>query len=373
VAFSDRAGDFVGLKVKDRVLLDDVLARLTASAGITIEDHRVNRRTIHELTLPRRAGLLAPRIPLPGTAGGAPNAGAEDGSNPAPAVLGIMSRLRTRLYWIDDGDYLYFSGLPQTLMDRDALGADTDIGSWLDDNQRVDLSTSLVAATGTVAKLPRLIYQGYVGVMQSLADMAEVDYDLWSMPTARQLGLPERGTLGLSFNLGEPYVSLELTFESNPGEILFAGGGVAGVALAGVMAAIALPAYQDYTIRAQVSEGLNLSAAAKFAVANTWTDTGAIPRDRAAAGMSAAGSDTQGKYVDGVDVDNGVIVIRFGNDANDRISGQTLTLVPYAGSDGVVVWVCGYARELPGTELIAGPTAATTNVASQYLPSACRR
>jgi type IV pilus assembly protein PilA len=203
--------------------------------------------------------------------------------------------------------------------------------------------------------------------------MAEVDYDVWSMPTARQLGLPERGTLGLSFNLGEPYVSLELSFESNPGEILFAGGGVAGVALAGIMAAVALPAYQDYTIRSQVSEGLNLSAAAKSAVAAAWSDSGAIPRDRAAAGMSAAGADTQGRYVDSVDVDNGVIVIRFGNGARARIAGQTLTLVPYAGSDGRVVWVCGYAAASQGTELIGGPTSATTTVASRYLPSGCRQ
>ena len=69
------------------------------------------------------------------------------------------------------------------------------------------------------------------------------------------------------------------------------------VAIIGILAAIAIPAYQDYTIRAQVSEGLNLAAAAKAAVAESFLNTGVPPADRTTAGMSANAVDTQGKYV----------------------------------------------------------------------------
>src|SRR6188472_3559082 len=81
------------------------------------------------------------------------------------------------------------------------------------------------------------------------------------------------------------------------------------VAIIGILAAIAIPAYQDYTIRAQVSEGMNLAAAAKAAVAETFLNTGTAPTNRTAAGMSANAADTRGKYVTGVLVTNGVIQI----------------------------------------------------------------
>ena len=97
------------------------------------------------------------------------------------------------------------------------------------------------------------------------------------------------------------------------------------VAIIGILAAIAIPAYQDYTIRAQVSEGMNLAAAAKAAVAETFLNRGAAPANRTAAGMSANAADTQGKYVSSVEVTNGVILITYGgNEVNAGISGETL-------------------------------------------------
>ena len=73
------------------------------------------------------------------------------------------------------------------------------------------------------------------------------------------------------------------------------------VAIIGILAAIAIPAYQDYTIRAQVSEGLNLSGGAKAAVTEYFQDRGAMPADNTEAGLAASG-DIQGKYVSDVDV-----------------------------------------------------------------------
>ena len=90
------------------------------------------------------------------------------------------------------------------------------------------------------------------------------------------------------------------------------------VAIIGILAAIAIPAYQDYTIRAQVSEGMNLAAAAKAAVAETYLNRGVAPADRTAAGMTANATDTEGKYVDQVNVTNGEIIIRYGNEAHSN-------------------------------------------------------
>jgi type IV pilus assembly protein PilA len=142
------------------------------------------------------------------------------------------------------------------------------------------------------------------------------------------------------------------------------------VAIIGILAAVAIPAYQNYTIRAQIAEGLTMAAAAKAAVAETWMDTGVAPADRAAAGMSASATDTFGKYVASVEIDNGVIEITFGNDVNDAVSTDTVTLAPFTTAPNTVTWVCGYANSVGGTAL--GNSSATTSIDARYLPSACR-
>jgi type IV pilus assembly protein PilA len=150
------------------------------------------------------------------------------------------------------------------------------------------------------------------------------------------------------------------------------------VAIIGILAAIAIPAYQDYTIRAQVSEGMNLAAAAKAAVAETYLNRGAAPATRTVAGMSANGTDTNGKYVTGVDVQTGTIIISYGNEANASIGALTMALQPYVTVDQSVTWVCGQANPAnlsAGTVAMdaGAPTAgASTTVPVQYLPSACR-
>jgi type IV pilus assembly protein PilA len=150
------------------------------------------------------------------------------------------------------------------------------------------------------------------------------------------------------------------------------------VAIIGILAAIAIPAYQDYTIRSQVSEGLSLAGAAKAAVAESFSQTGNAPNNRIVAGMSNLGTDTSGKYVRSVDVLNGTITIQYGNEANAKITNGTLALTPYETPDASVAWQCGGALPPAGAALlgsVSGTVAAAvgaTNVLDKYLPKACR-
>jgi type IV pilus assembly protein PilA len=151
------------------------------------------------------------------------------------------------------------------------------------------------------------------------------------------------------------------------------------VAIIGILAAIAIPAYQDYTIRAQVSEGLNLAAAAKAAIAETYLNRGVAPATRTAAGMSPAATDTRGKYVTGVDVGTagaGIITVTYGAEANAAIGGQTLDIIPWLSKDNSVAWQCGGAPQPQGTVAAMGGTTAGGSLAGatmvKYLPSACR-
>ncbi len=144
------------------------------------------------------------------------------------------------------------------------------------------------------------------------------------------------------------------------------------VAIIGILAAVAIPAYQDYTIRAQASEGLSLMAAAKTAVTETYLNDGAWPATRADAGMSATATDTSGQYVTGVQVADGEITATYGNNANATISTNTLVLTPYETADGSIAWQCSSAVNgpAPAGTAATGPTAGT--LPSQYAPSQCR-
>ena len=148
------------------------------------------------------------------------------------------------------------------------------------------------------------------------------------------------------------------------------------VAIIGILAAIAIPAYQDYLIRSQVTEGLSLAGAAKAAVAETFSNTGAAPANRTEAGMSANGTDTVGKYVSSVDVAAGTITITYnGTETNAKIKGNTLALTPYLTVDNSVAWKCGNAAAPQNLSNIMGGSGAAgnTTVVDKYLPKACRQ
>jgi type IV pilus assembly protein PilA len=154
------------------------------------------------------------------------------------------------------------------------------------------------------------------------------------------------------------------------------------VAIIGILAAIAIPAYQTYTIRAQVSEGLYMAASGKATIAESFINTGEAPVDRTTAGMTANATDTNGKYVRSVAVDDGVLILEFGHDANAQIHGRILTITPYETPDLSVVWRCGSASvpEGDGGPLFPIGTAGDGNAAEyieptipdEYLPTSCR-
>ena len=149
------------------------------------------------------------------------------------------------------------------------------------------------------------------------------------------------------------------------------------VAIIGILASMAIPAYQNYAIRAQVSEGINLAAAMKAAVATSFPDRGQAPANRVAAGLSATATDSTGAYVQQIDVNNGVLVVMYGNTASASINGLTVTLTPYEAPDLSIVWRCGTAVA-PGLNPLGtanGRNAATyiaPTVPDQYLPASCR-
>ena len=153
------------------------------------------------------------------------------------------------------------------------------------------------------------------------------------------------------------------------------------VAIIGILAAVALPAYQDYTVRAQVSEALALSGGLKTAVTDYHAAKGTFPADLplavcgqtpAPAGCTGAtATDYKGNYVSQIDVANGSIDITFGNKANTAIAGKLLSLRPGTDVAGNVTWICGKAA-VPGGVTVAAGATDVTDADLKYLPTSCK-
>jgi len=142
-----------------------------------------------------------------------------------------------------------------------------------------------------------------------------------------------------------------------------------GFFVTGILAAIAIPAYQDYTIRAQAVEGFHLASGPKAAVAEYYAQKGEWPLDGEAAGLRPI----SGNYVESVTVANGSIVITYGGRAHQKLASQRLILSPGVTQAGDVVWMCGDHGAPEDVEVVTrGPGPSGSDVAAKYLPANCR-
>jgi type IV pilus assembly protein PilA len=156
------------------------------------------------------------------------------------------------------------------------------------------------------------------------------------------------------------------------------------VAIIGILAALAIPAYQDYVTRTQVTEGLNLASGLKTQIAEFHANAGAWPATIAdlpenVTGTARAATDVTGNYVSQVSVTDGTIEITYGGSANGNIAADTLAVQPFLNANGDVVWRCGNAADPAGGS--AFPTLdgsgtespeGTTSVIDKYMPANCR-
>ncbi|HGO7810273.1 TPA: pilin [Neisseria meningitidis] len=145
------------------------------------------------------------------------------------------------------------------------------------------------------------------------------------------------------------------------------------IAIVGILAAVALPAYQDYTARAQVSEAILLAEGQKSAVTEYYLNHGIWPGDNNSAGV-ATSTDIKGKYVQKVEVKNGVVTATMlSSGVNNEIKGKKLSLWAKR-QNGSVKWFCGQPVTRAAKAANADDVAAddTNKIDTKHLPSTCR-
>ncbi|HFC6327090.1 TPA: pilin [Neisseria meningitidis] len=145
------------------------------------------------------------------------------------------------------------------------------------------------------------------------------------------------------------------------------------IAIVGILAAVALPAYQDYTARAQVSEAILLAEGQKSAVTEYYLNHGIWPKNNTSAGV-ATSSEIKGKYVKSVTVANGVVTAQMASSGvNKEIKGKKLSLWAKR-QDGSVKWFCGLPvqRAKADSDDVAAANGTDDKINTKHLPSTCR-
>ncbi|EPH8566502.1 pilin [Neisseria gonorrhoeae] len=141
------------------------------------------------------------------------------------------------------------------------------------------------------------------------------------------------------------------------------------IAIVGILAAVALPAYQDYTARAQVSEAILLAEGQKSAVTEYYLNNGEWPKDNASAGVASA-SEIKGKYVKEVKVENGVVTAQMASsNVNKEIKDKKLSLWAKR-QDGSVKWFCGQPVKRDAAD--KADDTGNDKIDTKHLPSTCR-
>ena len=130
------------------------------------------------------------------------------------------------------------------------------------------------------------------------------------------------------------------------------------IAIIGILASIAIPAYQDYAIRAKISEAINLASAARISIAESYMSEGRLPKDLEEAGLS----DISTRYVDGLSYqlqsNTGHIVLTLSEEVDESLSQKKIALSATVDEQNLLQWQCGPAND--------------NGVDERYLPSSCR-
>lgn len=341
VIFDDDSGTYTAVRLRDAKAFHAQLATLATRYHWKIGSGRSGAADVHWFSAP---GFGKP--------GAAPGTTAGDDET---AFKLLLQRLRTHAYWVEDGDWLIFGDVPQALADRAAAsGRRRAIGGWF---ARQDYpADTWIGLTAVNRGAQRDAYYRYLRALVMLGDVLDRPVDILPLPGANKLGLPDRGLIGMALTASPDTFALHLDYTQWPGELLQGNGTMTTVAVAGILAAIAIPAYQDYVIRAQVSDSMILAESAKVAVAEYYVTHSHLPRDNAAAGLGPPQS-LHGRYVASISVDAGAIHVNFGTPpayaANARIAGKTVLLTPQPSAQGLQ-WHC------------------SSDIAAKLLPASCR-
>ncbi|MCP4697842.1 MAG: hypothetical protein GY862_13470 [Gammaproteobacteria bacterium] len=264
IFFTDEVGAFLALQAGNPEQLRKVIDYLVKTFTLAHETRDIRGKTYHHLTgfwLSDQNAKAAKKTA---------------GNEAEVFAIELLQKIGSHFYWMEDEGYLIFAQVPQLLLDRQRHPLHVSVRDWLKRQQKQDIRSSMLLLSVAVSDIPRHLYYAYLQLVNGLADMAGEKIDLFSLPTAMDLNLPASGTYGLQLDLSDSLLALEFTFENNPLEF-FLKTNMSSVAVTGIVAAVAIPAYSDYLKRATVAEALSLLGGLKTPAEEFYGIKGRLP------------------------------------------------------------------------------------------------
>lgn len=343
----DPVGSYVALRVADKDGLMTAIQEMADAHDSPVASKTISGRQYHHWKFPSAVDMAM-------KVDDASAALDQQGMDGIPAAfLDFYGRMGTHFFWTFDGEFMLMASAPQTLIDRARRGTPLQLDDWLQESEGQDFRKSAFAFHGSMEGIPRFAHSMYISSLTALSDIAATPLDYFSLPSADDLGLPERGSIGMNITMDERLLAFEMTFEHSPLDALGGGGGLVAIAAVGVVAAIAVPAYEDYTVRSQVSEGITLAAATRSLVEAHYLENERFPDALEAEDFYR---ENQGQYAGtiAVEPESGIVLVYFdGGAANDAIYDQAVYFVPEV-IENEIDWTCYGDFE------------------AKYLPAVCR-
>ncbi len=327
VYVSDQSGVWGGYQVRDQGAMDQLLTALQSTSGNEIEKRTMGGANISHLKLPTSFPFDEEEL------------AAEDVPPPVKLALEVTDRISAHLFWQDEGDYMVAASVPQVLMSRGNLGAAYDVDRWLTESVGVDPEQSVFLLAKRNAYGARDAYHFYLELLMVLADLADVSVDPFELPTWQDAGPGDPGGVALGLDSSAESLTLHLTYQSSPLEVVGGGNAMLIAAGLGVVSAVAVPAYQDYQTRAQVSAAMIAVGSQQMAVEMHYLEEGRFP-DSLDNEPQLSGSEVA------YNAETGALVIEFGEGAPGALAFGSLEFLPSVDESGDITWSC-FSATLP--------------------------
>jgi hypothetical protein len=241
---------------------------------------------------------------------------------------------KQKIYTQEENGYILWAAVPQILADRGNSQNKHSLKTFLQNNLQLNWNQAFMAWATESEYVSRDAYHTYLEVLSFMANVANTDVDLFNFPTAQDLNLPEKGRFGVSLNSSPDFLSLRVSYEHSLLESFSGSNGMYAVAITGILAAVAIPAYRDYTVRAKVMEKIGLTNSAKTHISETIISLGKVPT--AEAFINELGESDYYSYNE----ENGSLTLLFNNSNEFSLKGKYLSLIPNMNENGYLEWSC---------------------------------
>ena len=308
---SDEAGSYVALRLNDAEKFKASLSKSVETLGLDYQQREIGGHTYHHLKIP---SFYTKHL----------EEQSKKRNKPESKLLKRFLSVPSHLYWEQEDDYLILANIPQTLIDRHYIETKTSVKEWLTKKQRMNPEGSLLMVSVNTEDIAKKMYRMHLSILNYLADLVDKPIDLFALATPHEAKIPKQNSYGFKMTSSETQLAFELNYESNPLEIITGGGIYQSMVVVGILSAIAVPAYDDYTIRAKLIGGIVAAEEVKSQLNEFEIEYGRYPNQYEIADLKLDTNNS--KYSIKVEENTGEITLKF-RDSKLRQRNR-LTLLP---------------------------------------------